>query len=144
MVLSRNQQKHIFAAMPTAAKDIFLKEQAKKQQIFTLRLTELFRELDESGDGRLDWEEFETLLRTPAMAYFMKALEIETTDLESLFAILDTDQDGEITLEDFAKGAERIKGPATRIDVATILCQVNGLVSGLDSIQTSMASLHSA
>ena len=66
--------------------------------MFARRLAELFKELDASGDGFLDFEEFTQLLDTPALGFFMRSLEIETSDLTSLFQLLDADSSGLVTI----------------------------------------------
>merc|ERR1719382_2140482 len=57
----------------------------------------------------------------------MNALDLEYHDMQHLFNLLDSDSNGELTLEELLVGAPRIKGNASSIDVACIMLQLNRL-----------------
>merc|ERR1712232_1296766 len=56
----------------------------------------------------------------------MTALGIDPTDLQTLFTLLDngTDEggDGKISINEFVEGSSRIRGQATSLDIAHLLC----------------------
>ncbi|CAE7882461.1 unnamed protein product, partial [Symbiodinium sp. KB8] len=84
------------------------------------KLQNMFLALDTSGDGLLSWEEFNEAISSPKMAFWMSQLELESSDLKSLFTLLDGG-DGLISVNEFMEGATRLRGPAKSIDVAKLL-----------------------
>merc|ERR1712014_513914 len=81
-------------------------------------LQDFFAKLDQSGDGVVDLDEFDILLRDgdPMMKFWLSQLEIDYHDLHGLFELLD-DGDGKISLEEFMAAALRLKGQAKSIDL---------------------------
>jgi len=91
-----------------------------QQKAYGKNLMRLFGELDTSGDGLLTKNEFDSLLKDQRLKNFFSALEIDTGDLEELWELMD-DGDGSVTAEEFVKGAVRIKGNATGIDMVGLV-----------------------
>merc|ERR1711920_757153 len=87
--------------------------------------------LDTSGDGLISWGEFQPMLERDDMQLMMSTLDVDTGDLETLWGLLD-DGDGEISAEEFTKGAMRMKGPAKGIDVVALLSNVHRLEKKID------------
>merc|ERR1712113_957013 len=90
-------------------------QRAKARAAFTGRLLELFQELDVSGDGNLSHEEFQELLHVDQVSAWMDLLEISTKDIDNLFMAVD-DGDGNIDMQEFVKGFNRLQGGATAVD----------------------------
>ncbi|CAE7340371.1 scn4ab [Symbiodinium pilosum] len=80
----------------------------------------LFRELDEDGSGALDEQEFKRALKDPRFKIWMAALDLQSSDAENLFKLLD-DGDGQISYQEFLAGAKRLKGSAQSIDLVTLM-----------------------
>jgi len=83
------------------------------------RLQRLFMQLDDSGDGVLEWDEFEPALKSGEMAAMLEVFGLEVSDFETLFKLLD-DGDGRISADEFINGVEHIKGPAREIDLMEV------------------------
>eukprot|EP00439_Symbiodinium_sp_Y106_P076495 s326_g15.t1 len=102
------------------------REEAKQKAGFAAqrnlmnKLQNMFLALDTSGDGLLSWDEFNEAISSPKMAFWMSQLELESSDLKSLFTLLDGG-DGLISVNEFMEGATRLRGPAKSIDVAKLL-----------------------
>lgn len=98
-----------------AANDDVAAMRKKKEKTMQMKkLQAMFFELDESGDGSLNHDEFLNLIHDPKMKVTASALEIDTSELEELFHIL-ADEDGEIGIDDFIKSLMGIQGVATRL-----------------------------
>ncbi|CAE7213099.1 unnamed protein product [Symbiodinium sp. CCMP2592] len=80
----------------------------------------LFRELDSDGSGALDEGEFKEALKDPRFKIWMAALDLQSSDAENLFKLLD-DGDGQISYQEFLAGAKRLKGTAQSIDLVTLM-----------------------
>ncbi|CAE7746412.1 Scn11a [Symbiodinium pilosum] len=94
-------------------------EKQRAQEAYRHKLTNFFKQVDSSGDGKLDFKEFTDLLENPKLQVWLAQLDIETTDLKGLFQMLD-DGDGEISLEEFETGLMRMKGYARSFDLNKI------------------------
>jgi len=80
----------------------------------------LFKELDADGSGALDQEEFKRALQDSRFKIWMSALDLQSSDAENLFKLLD-DGDGQISYHEFLAGAKRLKGAAQSIDLVTLM-----------------------
>ncbi|CAE8691131.1 unnamed protein product [Polarella glacialis] len=114
------------------------KERAKTAYASKLRI--LFRELDNSGDGVVSWEEFAVLMTDDRLRSFLSAMEIDASDLQGLFEVLG-DGSGNLSADDFIAGAGRINGSAKAVDMAQLLSIVKRLDSKLESSATSSQHL---
>jgi len=96
---------------------IMLRQKKKTAEMSKTKMTKLFESLDDSGDGSLDWEEFEAVACNPEVRTWLAAQDIETDDLHTLFTLIDEDGSGSITAEELARRMPRIKGAARSIDL---------------------------
>ncbi|OLP84393.1 Voltage-dependent P/Q-type calcium channel subunit alpha-1A [Symbiodinium microadriaticum] len=99
--------------MKTATSDEELAFKQKEKDIaqYNRKVRKLFQTIDSSGDGAINLEEFEKLVQSPKLSFWMSQLELEYHDLLSLFEFLDNG-DGQITLSEFIEGAGRLRGSA--------------------------------
>ncbi|CAE7263258.1 scn4aa [Symbiodinium sp. CCMP2456] len=88
------------------------------------RMRELVSKMEIGESGRMTWEQFEGQLNNPIMEAYFKSLDLSVTEAESLFRLLDIDNEGSIDVEEFIAGCCRIHGPAKAIDLTTLMCQV--------------------
>ena len=136
-----------------ADEEFIAREKKRSEQAFQRKVAALFRQVDTSGDGKIDYKEFKRLLKAPKLQLWLSQLEIETTDLWGLFHMLDTGWvlqnfgdvryrsscaplpgDGEISLKEFEAGTMRIKGMARSFDLAQVHRLVERLSVKVDTI----------
>jgi len=84
-------------------------------------LRELFEEFDEDESGSISWKEFEKHVVSPEVGAYLRALDLEATQVEGLFKLLDTNKEGTVDIDEFVMGCLRLKGSAKTVDVATIM-----------------------
>ncbi|CAJ1357030.1 unnamed protein product [Effrenium voratum] len=113
--------------------DFIAREKRKAEESYHRKVTSLFRQVDTSGDGKIDVREFKRLLRAPKLQVWLSQLDIETTDLWGLFKMLDQG-DGEISLEEFEAGTMRIKGLARSFDLAQLQSMIQRLSAKVDCL----------
>merc|ERR1712061_701257 len=81
---------------------------------FVKKMTLLFHELDDSKDGNLSFDEFETLTADPRMKAWLGAMEFDVHDAQLAFRLLD-DGDNSLTADELVKGIARLKVSAKSI-----------------------------
>merc|ERR1712217_557599 len=90
----------------------------------TVRLVEMFMELDVSGDGILWKEEFTAIMENEAIIAWLDQMQVGSKDAEQLFEAL-ADGDGEVTLSEFVTGVNRLKGEATAVDAMSLMASIS-------------------
>lgn len=122
--------------MKVAADDheLFMQQQTRNAEAYARKIKDVFTKLDTSGEGVIFMDEFVEILNTPTMSHFMTKLELESTDLLSLFKLIDVDDTGHVSLEDFMAGCQRLKGPAKSVDLALLLAHTARLNCKVDNL----------
>merc|ERR1712039_717226 len=88
------------------------------------------RELIRCGGSmsrEMSWEDFEGMLSQPEMTRYFEFLDVALSDAHALFRLIDADQSGTISSEEFFDSCMRLKGPAKSLDLQLLMHEVNGL-----------------
>merc|ERR1712048_586966 len=72
------------------------------------------------------------MLENADVKFWMSQLDLEIHECEQLFQILDHDNSGEISYDEFLAGALRLKGSARSVDIVVILYHINSLLKSVD------------
>lgn len=99
-------------------------------------LTDLFKLMDENGDGTLSWDEFKGAFTNHEIAEKWRSLDFAPDEAKAVFSLLDKG-DGQIPIEDFFEGLKRMKGLASSKDVFYIiktLDEVKRFVTGKETL----------
>eukprot|EP00931_Biecheleriopsis_adriatica_P056222 TRINITY_DN33306_c0_g1_i1.p1 TRINITY_DN33306_c0_g1~~TRINITY_DN33306_c0_g1_i1.p1 ORF type:complete len:230 (-),score=33.36 TRINITY_DN33306_c0_g1_i1:28-717(-) len=115
-----------------------LLQKQKQAEAYCVKLREFFRTLDTSGDGLVNWSEFQVLLTDTKLKAWMSTLELEPHDLVHLFHMID-DGDGEISIDEFMNGAMRLRGLARSIDVAQVMACSHRMDTKIDAVLQGVA-----
>merc|ERR1719217_1015514 len=111
--------KQVLAAAAVDPEATMLSKEKERRRLMR-QLRELFEEADSDGGGLVHKEEFIELLRKPRAKTLLSILEVDSSDIERLWHLLD-DGDGTICIEEFVKGVMKVRGQAKAMDVVTIL-----------------------
>jgi len=98
---------------------IAIMKKQRMQEEYAQKLATIFTELDDSGDGQVDWEEFSQILEDDVMKRYLGTMEIDTSDVALLFKLLDGG-DGTISSQEFCQGILKLKGEAKSIDILVL------------------------
>jgi hypothetical protein len=112
-------------------------EAATEKRLGSLKsLHELFNELDPGGNGTLTLEGMhEALLDVDnRLVSSFHALELEVTDVRTLFLLLDRDRKGFINVDEFLLGCFRLKGEAKTLDVMKLQYQCEWMMHNMVNI----------
>jgi len=82
------------------------REEEVKKKEFRDFLRKTFHEADDDESGTLDAEEFKNLIQKESLSRYMRNLgiNIQMKDLEKAWEMLDVDQSGELTIDEFVMG----------------------------------------
>lgn len=107
--------------LASAANDaeMVIEESRRMAVEYQERLEELFRLVDNDGDGSLSAAEFVQAMELPSVQQYLKFLEVTVRDCGPLFEIL-AQGDGQITITEFCKGLMQIKGQARALDIVVL------------------------
>merc|ERR1719399_2309969 len=106
----------------------------KEKEKLVTKLRHFFAEVDTSGDGMIDRDEFAEILEDPRMQAWLHVLELEVYEVTALFNLLD-DGNGSISCDEFIGGAMRLKGNARAIDSISIMHEQNKINWNIDSLK---------
>eukprot|EP00913_Durusdinium_trenchii_P013216 g12405.t1 len=101
------------------------------------KMSLLFQEADTSGDGRLDLEEFKSILDDYEVKIWLAAMDLDVSDVEELFFMLDDGGDGRLSAEELVKGVAKLRGAARAMDLRKIHRLSSDLQEGLTAMAKS-------
>jgi hypothetical protein len=90
-----------------------------------------FKQADADGSGQLSWEEFRTHLENDRVKAYFQTLDLDIRKAHTLFSLLDSNDSGEVGIEEFLDGCLRLRGQAKSLDLNLLIHQVDGLVKDL-------------
>jgi len=85
------------------------------------QVCKLFILTDDDASHTLSWTEFEEHLEDTQMDIFFEAVDLNRQHARVLFDLLDADNSGTLSVEEFVRGCLRLKGPARSIDLANLV-----------------------
>eukprot|EP00930_Biecheleria_cincta_P034132 TRINITY_DN23608_c0_g1_i2.p1 TRINITY_DN23608_c0_g1~~TRINITY_DN23608_c0_g1_i2.p1 ORF type:complete len:620 (+),score=123.57 TRINITY_DN23608_c0_g1_i2:31-1860(+) len=84
-------------------------------------LEELFDKMDERKTGKVGWDDFQKHLNTMHMQELFKSIDLDPSEADCVFKLLDLDGSGELQFSEFLNGCLRLRGPAKALDVLLLL-----------------------
>jgi len=84
-------------------------------------LQAIFFEADAIGSGSLTWQDFQDRLFDDTILSYLETMDLDLSDAHSLFRLLDQDNTGQVSIDDFVWGCMRLKGAAKSMDLCTLL-----------------------
>eukprot|EP00747_Dinoflagellata_sp_TGD_P039523 gnl/TRDRNA2_/TRDRNA2_140319_c2_seq1.p1 gnl/TRDRNA2_/TRDRNA2_140319_c2~~gnl/TRDRNA2_/TRDRNA2_140319_c2_seq1.p1 ORF type:complete len:250 (-),score=35.69 gnl/TRDRNA2_/TRDRNA2_140319_c2_seq1:141-890(-) len=122
-------------------------EKVKQQGVYADKLREIYLLADTSGDGRINYEEFQNMISQPHVMHMFDALDLDEDELVMLFNVLSSD-DGMVDFEEFLGGAMKMKNTSRCIDSIQILHEqtvmkrlIFEITDRLDTQNNEMATL---
>ncbi|CAE7494511.1 Scn11a [Symbiodinium natans] len=117
------------------------REDREKEVISSVK--KIFQVADHDQSGVLTWSEFSKTLEEPANLKYFGSLGINASEARGLFGLLDADESGSVSLQEFMQGCLRLRGQAKAIDMATLMYQNKRIVFWLqDRLERLEESLH--
>eukprot|EP00931_Biecheleriopsis_adriatica_P104093 TRINITY_DN78832_c0_g1_i1.p1 TRINITY_DN78832_c0_g1~~TRINITY_DN78832_c0_g1_i1.p1 ORF type:complete len:631 (+),score=132.21 TRINITY_DN78832_c0_g1_i1:58-1893(+) len=105
---------------------------------------ELFYEADLDESGQIGWTEFQKQLDNKHMLEFFHNIDVDISEAESVFRLMDYDGSGSIDLDEFLNGCLNLKGPAKAIDTSALIFETRSIARQCESILTQVSKLSEA
>lgn len=119
--------------------ELMIQQELENKDEFVSTLQQVFDELDTNGSGALSFEEFEQHMNDEKITAYLRTLDINVSQVCTLFTLLDVDQTGEVDIDEFATGLLRLKGGATSMDMAVLRYQLEWIHHNVMQLQTLIA-----
>lgn len=100
-----------------------IQTELEKKDEYVDKLQILFDEMDDTGDGVITMEAFNSHLSDPRLRAFTSTLGIEICDTGHFFGMLSDGGRKPVDLHTFVTGCIRMKGQALSIDLQDLLCK---------------------
>lgn len=92
-------------------------------------LRSLFELMDEDEDGKVSWEDFKASLTRDDMAELFQAIELDKSEAQCVFRLLDIHNTGIIDADEFLHGCLRLRGQAKALDMLVMMRETRTLFS---------------
>jgi len=121
-------------------REYLVKSQLHELNTYFHKVRTFFKEADKDKSGMLSIEEFRETLTHPDVQAYFNALDLDVTQAELLFTLLDQDRnDGVISLDEFLAGCMRLRGQAKSIDVNILLHANRRLFNRITELMEAVA-----
>jgi hypothetical protein len=107
---------------------IMTRQKLRAHRLHSEKMSRLFEEADENGDGKLSLDEFRNVLESRSVRAWLSSMELEIGDVDTLFSLID-DGDGGITVEELIDGAGRLRGFSKSLDLSYATREITKLQS---------------
>lgn len=119
------------------------REDREREVIHAVR--KIFNMGDQNKNGVLSWNEFAATLEDPLNMRYFNTIGINSSEARGLFNLLDADDSGSISVQEFIQGCLRLRGQAKAIDLATLIYMTKRMVywlqERLDYVEHSLETL---
>jgi len=118
-------------------KDLVIHNKRASLRELHSKLGDIFNLLELDGDGAMSFDEFVHQLNKDSTKIWLSALDIDVSDPEGLFELLDLKGNGEVALAEFIFGAAQLRGPAQSRDLFHLQTLVERTEAKLDTLMPS-------
>mmetsp|Transcript_14117 Transcript_14117/g.33529 ORF Transcript_14117/g.33529 Transcript_14117/m.33529 type:complete len:671 (+) Transcript_14117:63-2075(+) len=116
------------SAVTTRTEDEVVDSYREDLQRTSDEVKRIFHSADISSNGKLTLEAFSNCLKQNAwVAAYFAGLDIGADDAGTIFTLMDTNNSGDITVEEFVQGTMKLKGHAKSVDIFAIMFDLTRL-----------------
>eukprot|EP00928_Gymnodinium_smaydae_P006650 TRINITY_DN12366_c0_g1_i4.p1 TRINITY_DN12366_c0_g1~~TRINITY_DN12366_c0_g1_i4.p1 ORF type:complete len:434 (-),score=53.72 TRINITY_DN12366_c0_g1_i4:322-1623(-) len=119
-------------------REMMVRVEKENKKAFVQNMSRIFKSIDVDNSGEITLKQLESHMEDVDVCAYFAALGMDTSQVGRLFDILDDDDSGSVTREEFLKGALRLRGEAKSLDVAIILYELDALHDQFDELASVM------
>lgn len=93
----------------------------EEDSFMTSQIISLFNIADKDNSSSITWDEIVESLDDPSLVKEWKSIGVQAEDARYLFKLLDLENSGEVSFEEFMGGCLRLSGPAKAFDLLTVM-----------------------
>jgi len=108
-----------------AYRDFIVMDAQKNKETAVQHLKKVFQEMDVDKDGVLTKDEVVCFLQDERVQSYIEALQIDLSDADTLFSLLDSSRCGHISIDDFCDGCLKLRGDAKAFDVHCMIYDIS-------------------
>eukprot|EP00929_Paragymnodinium_shiwhaense_P087156 TRINITY_DN47436_c0_g1_i1.p1 TRINITY_DN47436_c0_g1~~TRINITY_DN47436_c0_g1_i1.p1 ORF type:complete len:783 (+),score=171.38 TRINITY_DN47436_c0_g1_i1:54-2402(+) len=112
-------------------RDFVMEAELESKREIIEKLISVFEEIDEDGNGYVSMEVFEEKVKDKQILTYFSALGLDIETARTLFVLLDYDETGIVSVQDFVLGCIRLKGSARALDMAIMKFEVARILHGV-------------
>jgi hypothetical protein len=105
----------------TTDDQLMIRQRQRVMKTTAHKMGRLFVAADESGDGKVDVEEFRATMQEPDVQTWMASMDLNVEDAGMVFELLDADGDGALTASELVEGVSRLMGDARNLDMLVLM-----------------------
>lgn len=103
---------------------LMIRNKDKQDKKHLAKMKALFEKMTKNSEcATVDSALFEKILKSPEMRLWLKAMDYDISDASLLFYLIDSNDNGKLTIEEFSQGMASLKGGARNVDVKLLLRQ---------------------
>lgn len=123
-------------------KDQAITNQLKNRAKYIKEFQSIFDEIDEDKSGDITFDELHDNMHNARLRVYLAHLNIDIDKAWDIFRLLDTGNDGSVSMEEFVVGCLKLRGPAKTTDIHLVrreLSDLRNIVSqSLKKLQSSV------
>jgi len=100
---------------------LMIRQRVRAKKMLELKMRRLFEVTDESGDGLVDAEEFQSAMVDPGIRTWMDSMELDVERAAEVFRLVDVEGKEKVTAEVFVNGLAHLMGNARNLDLQLLL-----------------------
>jgi len=126
------------AAVSRRDRESIIEQEIEQTQRIADNIRDFFHAADADASGNLNREELREYLQDNRVKASFSSLGLDVSQAIDLFDLLDVDDDGTITLEEFLSGCMRLRGGASSMDVNLLLWEVEKMTWKVTAVNHTM------
>jgi len=115
-------------------KDLMVATVQSSKEESVKQLREIFENMVLDKDGLLTLVDLERAIEDDQVQAFFTTLDLTVSEAWDLFKLLDADESGGVSIEEFVNGCLRLKGTARAMDIAMMIYENRWVISKLDPL----------
>jgi len=95
--------------------------QEDRRKVLMAQMRDFFHRADQDGSGTMTMQEFQDQMGSSEMQAMLKAVDLDEDEAVDLFNLLDMGEEGELEVDSFVHGVQRLSGFAKAIELSAFI-----------------------